>query len=122
MTAAQEADLSHFIAEGLAPDAAGHAPSASAQQQQLPRAGEIDQCLSEAAARARQLHGLLAQWQLPHMSQEQSARLLAYIEEVLLRVRESTSALGAWDDKVQKTLGPEPCQVRRAPQANPTLS
>ena len=84
-------------------------------QLQLPRAVEVEHGLSDAASQTRQLHGLLTQWQLPHMSHEQAARLLAYVEEVLQRVRGSSSMLAAWSEGVQNTLGPEPCQVRTGP-------
>lgn len=78
----------------------------------LPRGAEIEACLSESAARVRQLHGLLGQWELPTMSPEQTMKLLQFVEELLQRFRESSAALTAWDDGVQRTLGPEPSQVR----------
>ena len=80
----------------------------------FPRAAEIDECVLDATSRVKRLHGLLTQWQLADMSHEQSAHLLAYVEEVLQHTRESSSALAAYDESVQQSLGPELCQVRES--------
>ena len=78
----------------------------------FPRAAEIDECVADASSRVKRLHGLLTQWQLADMSQEQSSHLLAYVEEVLQHTRESSSALAAYDETIQQSLGPELCQAR----------
>ena len=76
----------------------------------FPRAAEIDECVADASSRVKRLHGLLTQWQLADMSQEQSSHLLAYVEEVLQHTRESSSALHAsstppcWQKWVQSRL------------------
>ena len=77
----------------------------------FPRAAEIDECVADASSRVKRLHGLLTQWQLADMSQEQSSHLLAYVEEVLQHTRESSSALAAYDETIQQSLGPELCQA-----------
>jgi len=86
----------------------------------FPRAAEIDECVADASSRVKRLHGLLTQWQLADMSQEQSSHLLAYVEEVLQHTRESSSALAAYDETIQQSLGPELCQACSSAPPDPT--
>ena len=72
--------------------------------------GKVEASLTDAAARVRHLHALLAEWRLAELSDEQTRRLLALVEAVHAQLGASTGRLRAYHLSIDQHLGPEMAQ------------
>ncbi|KAL1505076.1 hypothetical protein AB1Y20_008836 [Prymnesium parvum] len=74
-------------------------------------AADVAPLLSDALCRARHLHSLLAEWQLPQLSDAQTRRLLRLAGALHARLASRAAALRQWQRALDARLGDEGAQT-----------
>lgn len=69
-------------------------------------AGDVEGLIADAASRVRHLHTLLAEWQLPNLSDVHTHRLLSLVQSLHAELEAGRASLGAWESDL-KALGQE---------------